>query len=326
MTDALAAIVDDELHPPRQGDGDDGYGLIVDGAGVDRWAALLNTGDAVFGRCTWWPAVPAADVRTPLLAALLGRPALPDVRPVTRPEHFADAGMTVLRADGVWCRCDAGPHGFGSIAAHAHADALSVEVRHRGVDILADPGTYCYHGEPQWRSYFRSTRAHNTLELDGTDQSASGGPFLWTRHARSRVLDHGHSRWQAEHHGYAPAAVHRRTVELDGPLVRIVDEIHGAASREGVLSFHLGPQVDVVLDGPSARLRWAGGSADLALPTSLCWTAHRGETSPPLGWYSPGFGRKQPAVTLVGRGLITSSEALLTTLRFDPSAAPEERS
>ena len=86
----------------------------------------------------------------------------------------------------IWCRCDGGPHGFLSIAAHAHADALSVEVRHDGVDVLADPGTYCYHGQPEWRQYFRSTLGHNTLQLDGGDQSVSGGPFLWTRHARSR--------------------------------------------------------------------------------------------------------------------------------------------
>ena len=51
--------------------------------------------------------------------------------------------------DEIWCRCDGGPHGYLSIAAHAHADALSVEVRYGGVDILADPGTYCYHGEPR---------------------------------------------------------------------------------------------------------------------------------------------------------------------------------
>ena len=65
----------------------------------------------------------------------------------------------------IWCRCDAGPHGFLSIAAHAHADALAVEVRYDGMDVLADPGTYCYHGEPRWRSYFRSTLAHNTIEV-----------------------------------------------------------------------------------------------------------------------------------------------------------------
>ena len=50
MTDALAAVVDDRLRPPRQGDADDGHGLVVDGAGTDRWGSLLATGDAVFGR------------------------------------------------------------------------------------------------------------------------------------------------------------------------------------------------------------------------------------------------------------------------------------
>ena len=194
MTDALAAVVDNRLRPPRQGDADDGHGLVVDGADTDRWGSLLATGDAVFGRLDWWPAITGTDVRTPLLAALI-RPyaekgTAPAVsRPADRPAHFADAGLTVLRGPGeIWCRCDGGPHGFLSIAAHAHADALSVEVRHDGVDVLADPGTYCYHGQPEWRRYFRSTLGHNTLELDGADQSVSGGPFLWTRHARSRVL------------------------------------------------------------------------------------------------------------------------------------------
>jgi hypothetical protein len=56
-------------------------------------------------------------------------------------------------------------------------DALSLEVRHDGVDIVADPGTYCYHGEPAWREWFRSTAAHNTVEMAGVSQAESGGPF-----------------------------------------------------------------------------------------------------------------------------------------------------
>ncbi|MGH3977151.1 MAG: alginate lyase family protein, partial [Pseudonocardiaceae bacterium] len=179
MSDALAAVVDTKLQPPRQGDADDGHGLVVDGEGTDRWASLLATGEVIFGRLHWWPQMPHSDARTTLLAAL-ARPRSATVRrPKNRPMHFADAGLTILRAlhrdgDGeLWCRCDGGPHGFLSIAAHAHADALSVEVRHEGVDVLADPGTYCYHGQSQWRSYFRSTLGHNTLELDGQDQSRS---------------------------------------------------------------------------------------------------------------------------------------------------------
>ncbi|WP_449350406.1 alginate lyase family protein [Streptomyces shaanxiensis] len=325
MTDALAAVVDNRLRPPRQGDADDGHGLIVDGAGTDRWASLLATGDAVFGRLDWWPEVTATDVRTPLLAALAKPARLSVTRPASRPGHFADAGMTILRGpEEIWCRCDGGPHGFLSIAAHAHADALSVEVRHDGVDVLADPGTYCYHGQPEWRRYFRSTLGHNTLELDGADQSVSGGPFLWTRHARTRVLTADTSgevaRWSAEHDGYQ-GSVHRRRVELtaESQELRLVDEVSGP-NRAVRLAFHLGPAITADLVGNRARLTWTRDGEDrsavLDLPEGLSWQAHRGESEPPLGWYSEGFGRKEPATTLIGTGTTDGTEAFTTVLGF----------
>ncbi|GAA4673493.1 alginate lyase family protein [Pseudonocardia yuanmonensis] len=341
MTDALAAIVDAELRPPRQGDSDDGRALVLDGEETHRWGSLLATGSVLFGRLPWWPTGGNADVRTPLLAALVGPRAPVAGRPDRRPDHFADAGLTILRAaagtagDEIWCRCDGGPHGFLSIAAHAHADALSLEVRHGGVDVLADPGCYCYHGEPEWRSYFRSTLGHNTLELDERDQSTSGGPFLWTRHARSRVIDApsgGGSdlRWSAEHDGYSRPGhrvVHRRSVELDGAADEILvrDEVLGRALHSCRLVFHLGPTVTAELSGTQATLGWTRGDrtycARLTLPPELTWTAHRGETDPPLGWYSARFGHKEPSTALVGRGRIGRGTGALTTrLRFLPPA------
>ncbi|MFN2496644.1 MAG: alginate lyase family protein, partial [Pseudonocardiaceae bacterium] len=349
MSDALAAVVDGQLQPPRQGDADDGHGLVVDGEGTDRWASLLATGDALFGRLAWWPAVDVTDVRTPLLTALAGPHRFSAdarcadatrgaVRPAHRPSHFADAGLTILRlppgdpGGEIWCRCDGGPHGFLSIAAHAHADALSVEVRHDGVDVLADPGTYCYHGEPEWRSFFRSTLGHNTLELDGEDQSRPGGPFLWSRHARSRVLvshaqPDGVSRWRAEHTGYSRRGrpiVHRRSVELHSKTreLQVLDEVTSSRRHNCRLAYHLGPRIAVELDGPRARLRWTHRgqqrTAVLELPGELAWTAHRGEVDPPLGWYSIGFGRKAPSLTLVGSGVVNAGTAALgTLLRFD---------
>ena len=202
--------------------------------------------------------------------------------PARRPSRFADAGTTLLRTTGeneIWCRCDGGPHGYLSIAAHAHADALSVEVRYAGVDILADPGTYCYHGERAWRSYFRSTIAHNTAELGGRSQSSEGGPFMWVRHARAReveVIDDGDiARWTAEHDGYAsldPPALHRRSVLLDraSRSIDIIDEIEGG-SHDIRLAFHLGPDVQVELrrivrsPGLACRIRARSGTAGTAL-------------------------------------------------------------
>ncbi len=322
MADALAAVVDTGLRPPRQGDGDDGQALALDDlAGDERAAALLATAAAVFGPADWWPALPAASVQATCLNALIRPRAHAGPRCAARPAHFADAGLTILRARAphdegeVWVRCDGGPHGFGAIAAHAHAEALAVELRIDGVDLLADPGTYCYHGEPAWRAAFRSTAGHNTLELAGRDQSVSGGPFLWVRHARSRVLVAHHdpagvSRWTGEHDGYLAAfgARHRRTLVLD-PAARtllITDHVETARPLPCRLCFHLGPDIDLELDTTTARLTWRQEgrfrTATLTLPSELRWAAHRGQADPPAGWFSPGFGRKQPAWLLIGSG------------------------
>jgi hypothetical protein len=333
MCDTLAAIVDVRLNPPRQGDADDGHGLIVDGTGAHRWASLLHIGDELFSKQRWWPAAPADDVRTPLLAALSNGARNDAVRPGSRPDHLADAGMTILRtgadeAGEIWCRCDGGPHGFLSIAAHAHADALSVEVRHDGVDILADPGTYCYHGQPEWRGYFRSTLGHNTLELDGRDQSQSGGPFMWTRHARTQVLiaspgQGAVAAWRAEHDGYGRGrepATHRRTVRLDRKVreIEIRDAVRSAAGHDCRLAFHLGPRVTAILDGNTALLSWDERTAVLELPKELEWAAHRGGENPPMGWYSAHFGRREPATVLVGTGRAGGDHAasFVSVLRF----------
>ncbi len=332
MTDSAAALVDQRLRPPRQGDGDDGRAVLLDAPEPDSWASLLALGDALFGRLDWWPPV-AKDAASTIISSLAGTTHDIQGRPMARPSRFADAGVTLLRAYGdgipeIWCRCDGGPHGYLSIAAHAHADALSVEVRYDSVDILADPGTYCYHGEPAWRSYFRSTAAHNTLELDGRSQSGDGGPFLWLRHANAReidVTDTGEiASWTAEHDGYLslqPPVHHRRSVRLDraSRSVDIVDEVDGGG-HDLRLAFHLGPDVQAELTGSEASLCWPGastpGTARLELPRQLQWSLHRGETDPILGWYSCGLGRLTPAFTLIGRGRPVPHAAFTTRIHF----------
>jgi hypothetical protein len=331
MVDSGAALLDERLRPPRQGDGDEGRALLLDPPTPNRWPSLLALGAALFGPLDWWPGIPA-DAGSPIISAMVGAAHEVAGRPARRPWQFADAGTTVLRtksgdAPEIWCRCDGGPHGYLRIAAHAHADALSVEVRYGGVDVLADPGTYCYHGEPAWRSYFRSTLAHNTVEIDGQSQSAEGGPFLWLRHADAReigVQDIGDAaEWTGEHDGYLalhPSARHRRRVWLDriSRSLDLVDEISGGP-HDVRLTFHLGPEVEADIDGESAFLRWPDasipGAARLDLPP-LHWSVHRGETAPILGWYSPGLGRRVPAITLIGRGRSAPDEPLITRLEF----------
>jgi hypothetical protein len=333
MTDCMAALVDEQGRPPRQGDSDEGRVVVIDAPEHNRWPALLALGGALFGRLDWWPKV-GPDVGSVLAGALLGSDSpVRGVarRPDRRPSRFPDAGLTILRTDAagspeIWCRCDGGPHGFLSIAAHAHADALSVEVRYGGVDVLADPGTYCYHGEPEWRSYFRSTIAHSTVEIGGQNQSAESGPFMWSRHARTLEIDVPDAalNWTAEHDGYGalrPQAWHRRSVRLD-PETRAIDiaDVIDGGGHEVRMAFHFGPLVRVSLDGAHAELSWPDaavpGTARLELPTGLDWSAHQGATDPILGWYSDGLGQKTPAVTLVGAGRCRRDTPLITRLEF----------
>jgi hypothetical protein len=335
MADSAAALVDQKMRPPRQGDSDEGRALLLDAPMPNRWPSLLALADALVGRLDWWPRPPAGAGGV-IIGAMAGARHHLAGRPAQRPSRFADAGITLLRTAGydhlpeIWCRCDGGPHGYLSIAAHAHADALSVEVRYGGVEILADPGTYCYHGEPPWRSYFRSTIAHNTAELGGRSQSSEGGPFMWTSHAHAReveVIDDGDiATWTAEHDGYAsldPPALHRRSVLLDraSRSIDITDEIEGG-SHDIRLAFHLGPEVQVQLNESCAVLSWAAASASapvaarLELAPGLRWTLHRGEIDPIFGWYAPGLGRRVPAFSLLGRGRSAPDAPLATRLEF----------
>jgi hypothetical protein len=333
MVDSGAALLDATLRPPRQGDGDEGRAVVLDAPVANRWPSLLAVGEGMFGRLSWWPKT-VPDAASVLIAARHGQPRPAAGRPEQRPWHFADAGTTVLRTTGerdpeIWCRCDGGPHGYLRIAAHAHADALSVEVRCGGIDVLVDPGTYCYHGDPEWRSYFRSTVAHNTVEVSGRSQSAEGGPFLWVRHANATEIDVADigdaAEWIAEHDGYKsldPSVRHRRCVRLDraSRTIDIVDEI-GGGNHDVRVAFHFGPAVSATFDGPySVLLSWPDaalpGAARMELPQPLRWSLHRGETDPILGWYSSGLGRRTPTYTLLGRGRPAAGPPLATRLEF----------
>ena len=71
MADSAAALLDERLRPPRQGDSDEGCGLLLDAPTSNRWPSLLALADALVGRLDWWPQLPA-DAGSALIGALAG--------------------------------------------------------------------------------------------------------------------------------------------------------------------------------------------------------------------------------------------------------------
>lgn len=246
----------------------------------------------------------------------------------SRARFFPHSGLLVIRGKHTRLVADFGPHGMPPIYAHAHADALSLTLDVDGCPALIDPGTYCYHGQRQWRDYFRSTRAHNTIELDGRNQSQMLGPFLWGRIAHTIIVaaDADGITFTAEHDGYFPV-IHRRTISSAAPdEYLVIDELYSPRSADAnkpvgegravdmVLWWHFAPG-EVELDNTAAQWKTSRHRVALAwqADTPLRASIHEGETSPPQGWYSPAFSVKVPAPALALRARLTALPLRITT-------------
>jgi hypothetical protein len=156
---------------------------------------------------------------------------------------FADAGIAVMTCGETHAVIDAGP--FGALhSGHSHSDTLSIVLRSGGEEILIDPGTYTYTGEPQWRDWFRGSSAHNTIRIDGRDQGVMAGPFRWTHQPEVAILDWrtNSERDILEAECRYAGFTHRRRVEFQKPDVFLItDHVHGPPGVHDIEQFwHLG--------------------------------------------------------------------------------------
>lgn len=96
------------------------------------------------------------------------------IKPVLK-DAFGDSGYYKLFDGNRALIFDAGKIGVDYQPAHGHCDCLSFEMSYNGQPLFANSGTYEYQGD--MRKYFRTTRAHNTVEINGHEQSQCWGGF-----------------------------------------------------------------------------------------------------------------------------------------------------
>jgi hypothetical protein len=216
---------------------------------------------------------------------------------------FRDGGQIVLRSARLHATFDAGPFGFGTLAAHAHCDALAVSVAFDDRPLVVERGTYRYNGDRSARDRYRATAAHNTVQLGAREQADIAGAFLWSRKpvvtvehcALAAALD----VVRASHDGFAPAR-HVRTLVRAGDALAVIDQLHGAPAGEPVIArWHLAPDATIVggldradgfvtiCDGSSTERRLWFGCDDRPLRARAITTQH-----------SSRYLAQQPACTL----------------------------
>ena len=202
---------------------------------------------------------------------------------------------------------DCGPLGDGG---HGHYDLLSVEIAANGRPLVVDPGRYTYSEQPpNFRRWFKGTAAHNTVCVDGLDQTAyrRGKPKrpvaegrLLQRHTRERL---DMILVQAVSPEYD--ALHtRRVVFLDGDYWLIEDRLDGKKPHRFDLRFHLTPTALGRTKVESGTVRAPGFALVLSEP-------HKPRIED--GWVAPTYGRKEraPVVSVV---VDNSPDATFVTL------------
>ena len=281
MAEFLAALMGPARALPFLGD-DDGGRLFHPFGRRDQF------GRASLAACAEWlgqhsPCNADSDDYAPLASWWLGR--TQGVEGEIKPSGsrlFPNAGIAVMTAGRHHVVMDAGPFGPWG-AGHSHADSLSLVVRSGAEDILIDPGTFTYVGDSNWRDWFRSTAAHNTVLIRG-GQVDPDGPFRWSGRPKVNVLSwHSTSQQdtleaESSYNGFT----HRRRVILwkHHGVVTIWDQLLGPSEPCAVEQWwHLGSAAQ------RPRLILEAGAEEGA------------------GWRSPVFGRKEATSAVVVRRL-----------------------
>lgn len=325
-------ICNKDYLPPQIGDADNGVVVRAEAESVlHPYKDILDTVDKIFN--TSFVEENYTCKKSFLYNAICGKNKLNyntdniKSRNDSEPVIYPDGGYAILNSDRIKLVFDAGDLGYQSIAAHGHADALSFSLAIDDVWSLVDPGTFSYHKLHDWREYFKSTRAHNTLELDGKNQSTYGGSFLWLNHCKAKITDFGVSdnlvHVSGIHYGYRDLGInHERKITLDRKTnkVTIEDSLSGNGIHQVRLDYHFAPFL-AVKEEKSNKIFTVYNSMDnktfnISADNQLNWGLYKGSIDPVAGWYSDSLGKKEACYTLEGVGSVTLPVKLMVVINI----------
>lgn len=179
---------------------------------------------------------------------------------------------------------DAGQPGVRYNPGHAHCDAMSFELFRQGKPVLVNCGTYAY--QSQDRAYFRSTAAHNTVMVNGKEQSQCWGAFRMGKRSRTKVIDAGVEGITMCVCDQAGRTVERAICWNDTQLM-ITDQSDGQ-----MLCVHIHIGGEYAID----KIHVYSGDKELSPQIRSCW-------------YSVEYGRKDEAIDLV-----YEADSIVTTI------------
>jgi hypothetical protein len=237
-------------------------------------------------------------------------------------QTFSKSGYTVVNDKKVVLTFDHGPLGMPPLYNHGHADALSITLSVDGQKMLVDPGTYRYNGDPEFRKYFKGTRAHNTITVDSQDQAIQETGFIWSRayHAELVRKENPEGVWliQAKHDGYTrykKPVLHMRSLFIfNGTTIIIKDKFYGEGTHKFELNFHLHPDMKVSkYDENWWNIHNNAAEIYMTIFDHNDFQVIKGQRVPMLGWFSHSYGLKSETSVLNISSTGTTEKSTFTT-------------
>jgi hypothetical protein len=241
-----------------------------------------------------------------LAARLLAR----DDLLVSQAGDYPDGGYFVQRTGDRYLIFDCGPLGDGG---HGHYDALSLEAWAGDRPLVMDPGRYTYaEGDPNLRRWFRGTAAHNTVTVDGQDQTPYARSRSSLPSATATFLGHADGVLEGRVESPCYDAVHRRRIVFVGERYWIVeDTLTGEASHRYDLYWHLSPEAQ--------DLTHVHGGVVVAPDLTIAILGARSVALEP-GWISPRYGVKHEAPVVRATAVGTAARFVTLLAPRDPGA------
>lgn len=198
---------------------------------------------------------------------------------------------------------DCGPLGPDYQPGHGHSDVLSYELTLHGRRVIVDTGVSSYERTPE-RHYERSTAAHNTIRVGGSEQAEIWGGFRVGRRPTVSPIDYGEVAGcqfvRGAHFGYKHLnVVHSRTIiRLNDNSWVFADTLRGKGNHkiESFIHFHPAIQIsqytETQIDSPEMMLpRWV---LDFGGLRYFLMVLGNGIMTKTQAWYSPGFAVRLP--------------------------------
>lgn len=158
---------------------------------------------------------------------------------------LTESGYRKIKTESYEMIVDVGDIGPDYIPGHAHSDIFNFELYIDGKPFIVDTGLSTYEANER-RAIERSTCSHNTVEVDGKNQSNVWGAFRVAERAQIIDLREKYGIIKATHNGYRKQGIlHTRSFEYVEDNITIKDRIQGQNEHICVSYLHFYPGINI---------------------------------------------------------------------------------